>query len=402
MSISRARVTSAGRRGIGLVRPRVARALVADAVPRDASDHEHLDAVMAWLALAQDVTGVGGVAARYDLATGWDQPYPETTGYIVGTALHHADVVADTTWTARATRMGEWLLELQAPDGWIAGGLARAAGTGRPEVFNTGQVLFGWLALHQVTGRDDFARAAARAARWLVEVQSPDGAWVTASLHDVPHAYYTRVTWALAKAGAVLDDADATAAARRSIAWTCAQQRDDGWIEHMSFTPGSPALTHTIAYTIEGLLECALVLDDARAWGAALVATRALAARARELGIGDGRGRRLPATFGPGFAPADVSYDCVTGSAQLALCARRLQAFDPAAGDLADFAEALWVSVARAHPLSGPHGVRGGVPGSQPIWGAYASFKYLNWAAKFVADLLLDRVAGGLPRDRHG
>ena len=34
-------------------------------------------------------------------------------------------------------------------------------------------------------------------------------------------------------------------------------------------------------------------------------------------------------------------------------------------------------------------GIRGGVKGSQPIWGEYGSFEYLNWAAKFYADALM-------------
>jgi hypothetical protein len=46
--------------------------------------------------------------------------------------------------------------------------------------------------------------------------------------------------------------------------------------------------------------------------------------------------------------------------------------------------------------------VRGGVPGSSPLWGEYGSFKYLNWAAKFMADVLMDRLAGALPLARYG
>ena len=34
-------------------------------------------------------------------------------------------------------------------------------------------------------------------------------------------------------------------------------------------------------------------------------------------------------------------------------------------------------------------GVRGGVPGAFPIYGSYASLKFPNWAAKFLADALM-------------
>jgi len=43
-------------------------------------------------------------------------------------------------------------------------------------------------------------------------------------------------------------------------------------------------------------------------------------------------------------------------------------------------------------------GVRGGVKGSQPIWGGYAAWEYLNWAAKFLADALLLHLGADLGR----
>ncbi len=35
-------------------------------------------------------------------------------------------------------------------------------------------------------------------------------------------------------------------------------------------------------------------------------------------------------------------------------------------------------------------GIRGGVPGSNPIWGWYLRLTYPNWAAKFFADALME------------
>jgi hypothetical protein len=34
-------------------------------------------------------------------------------------------------------------------------------------------------------------------------------------------------------------------------------------------------------------------------------------------------------------------------------------------------------------------GIRGGIKGSQPIWGEYGAYEYLNWAAKSFADTLM-------------
>jgi hypothetical protein len=37
-------------------------------------------------------------------------------------------------------------------------------------------------------------------------------------------------------------------------------------------------------------------------------------------------------------------------------------------------------------------GIRGGIKGSQPIWGEYGEYEYLNWAAKFFADALMHEI----------
>ena len=40
----------------------------------------------------------------------------------------------------------------------------------------------------------------------------------------------------------------------------------------------------------------------------------------------------------------------------------------------------------------GPVGIRGGVKGSDPVWGSYLWLRYPNWAAKFGADALMNEV----------
>jgi hypothetical protein len=170
----------------------------------------------------------------------------------------------------------------------------------------------------------------------------------------------------------------------------------------MSFTPKADPLTHTIAYTIEGLLECGLVLDDERSWRAGVVVCDALH-RSFAGPDGSGLGRRgdLAATIDAQWRPT-ARYSCPTGSAQLALCCQRVAAVDDRR-DLAAFADRLARSVKRAQgPRSAAPGQRGGIPGSMPIWGRYGSLRYLNWAAKFTADMLLDRRPGGLPLHRYG
>jgi hypothetical protein len=407
-ALSKAAVVAGRARGAAqLCRPSAARGIVrAQRSGGVRSDMAHLSDVIDWLRRAQDATPDGGVAASYSLATGWNPSYPETTGYIVPTLLHHAEICGEGESRRRAVRMGDWLADVQRADGSIGRGLwSGAADTDKPaEVFNTGQVLFAYVALADSgDGRDErVVDAATRAASWLHEHQNADGSWTAHSLGGVAHTYYTRVAWALATAGRVLDEPAWMKAAQQTTDWAVGLQRDNGWIDLMSFTPGTDPLTHTVAYTIEGLLECGLVLDNERAWAAGVAACDAVARSYHRPG-----GCRL--AKGPGLAATltvdwrrSAGYECPTGTAQMALCCQRVADVD-GRPDLRGFADELMRSVKRAQAgPSTPPPQRGGIPGSMPIWGRYASFRYLNWAAKFTADALLDRVGGGLPRLRYG
>jgi hypothetical protein len=84
----------------------------------------------------------------------------------------------------------------------------------------------------------------------------------------------------------------------------------------------------------------------------------------------------------------------------MALLWDRLHALDADEGFRRAADRALAHALSTQDLLSGDGGVRGGVPGSFPIWGGYGSYEYLNWAAKFLADLLLGRLAGEPGRTR--
>ena len=99
---------------------RVVGALVREQRAEAGTDFEHLDTAMLWLRDAQAAVP-GGVSARYDLARGWQPAYPETSGYIIGTLLHHADVTGRPGGVARARAIGDWLLGIQDPTGFVAG-----------------------------------------------------------------------------------------------------------------------------------------------------------------------------------------------------------------------------------------------------------------------------------------
>jgi hypothetical protein len=82
-------------------------------------------------------------------------------------------------------------------------------------------------------------------------------------------------------------------------------------------------------------------------------------------------------------------WSCLTGDAQTAIVWLRLY---EATGDrrYLQAAERMNRYLSSTQDCAASDsGIRGGIKGSQPIWGEYGAYEYLNWAAKFFADALM-------------
>lgn len=338
------------------------------------TDLQHIEATVKWLYRSQDATDCAGSAASYNLILGWEDAYPETTGYIVPTLYEYADLTGTTRAAERGTAMAEWLLDVQHEQGSFPGGTGTG---GDPNVFNTGQVVFGLAAAYERTGKGAYREAVAEACEWLVEVQSPDGPWREFDYRGETHAYTTRVGWALLVGSQVSDD-DYRAAAQRLFDWARAQQRPNGWFERAAFAPDDLPFLHTIAYTVRGLLEGGVLLDDDDAIESARLAADALLERQAE--------GPLKGSYNSNWEPS--WYYCLTGNAQMALVWTRLfeltgeRSYRQGARNAVQFLK-------RRQRLSGPDPIRGGISGSYPFFGRYLYLRYPNWAAKFFTDALL-------------
>jgi hypothetical protein len=342
-----------------------------------------LQAAIDWLCLTHDVTGRRGSSKGYHLLFGWMPAFPETTGYVIGTLLEHAERSGDASLVERAREMGDWEVEVQNPDGGVMEDVLRSP-PGRSIAFNTGMVIFGWLDLYEKLGTELHLEAAVRAGRWLEEAQSPDGTWTgDKEHHGIPHAYDARVAWALARLAQVSGDERFRAAAVRHLDWVVSAQQPNGWFEWCVFRPGTLPNSHGLAYTTRGLLESGALLQEERYTEAALKTANVLAGVHRKLG-------RLPATFDRDWTPR-ARHVCVTGLAQNGGVWLRLY---QETGDAA-LLQAGLRAVEQAAGLQSRGRWRatdGAVPGSFPLYGRYAPLQYPNWAAKFLADSLALRL----------
>lgn len=344
------------------------------------SDAEHLQAAMDWLVRSHDVTGKTGSAAYYSLLTGWADPYPETTGYIIPTLYDYAELEGENEAATRATEMAEWLLDTQLDEGGFPAGTGADAADG-PSVFNTGQIILGLTRTYRETGKERFRNAAVRAADWLVSVQQPGGYWDQFDYRGEPHSYSSRVAWALLEVSELVDNSEFHQTAVTNLEWVVDQQQPNGWFEHAGFSPDETPFLHTIAYTIRGLVEAGHRLDTDRFLDAATTTAGRLAEIQRESGI-------LRGEYDRGWNGA--SYYCLTGNAQMSVIWSRL---DQVQNDdrFSDQVDATVSFLKTNHETEGNTATVGGLRGSVPVWQRYMRFRYPNWAVKFFVDALQHR-----------
>jgi len=348
------------------------------------SDHRtHLAGAIDWLCRAQDIrseqSDAGGVSAGWSFEDGWLPSYPETTGYIIETFLDAAARLNRPDLRERATRMIDWELSIQLPDGAFPGHFGEPGS--RPVIFNTGQIMHGMNVGYEKLGRQECLHSAIRAGHWLARHQDEDGAWRKFEHNDIPHVYNTRGTWALLKTALLANEESLRRAAIRNLDWALSRQTDSGWFANNAFQHGKAPFTHTIAYAIRGLLESGLLVKDARYVDAALKASTGVANCQREDGW-------LGGTLGDDWKSGD-SYCCLTGLAQMCIVWSRLR--DEAGAKEFEGNIVAGIRFLKSSQRLGDAAdeVRGAIAGSLPIWGAYSRFEFPNWAAKFFADALM-------------
>ena len=331
-----------------------------------------------WLCRAQDSTPDGGVSEGYHLKHGWLPSYPETTGYIIETFFDCSYLFNDPSLRDRALRMVDWLISIQYEDGSIPDSYFK-----KKMVFDTGQVLFGFVRAFEETREQRYLDAAVKAGSWLVDVQEQNGTWQKHAVGEIPHSYYTRVAWSLIDLYKNTGDEQYRESCKKNIEWALAQQLQNGWFKHASFTKAKHThpFTHTIAYTIRGILESGMYLKNEEFIDAACKAIESILSVIPENG-------GIYGSFNKNWQ-GNPRFSCLTGNAQLGIIFFKLyqltnkEQYLDAGRKINNYMLSKQVKRIKNKNISGA------IAGSSPIWGEYIHFMYPNWAAKFFIDSLL-------------
>lgn len=331
-----------------------------------------------WLCRAQDSTPVHGVSEGYHLKHGWLPSYPETSGYIIETLCEYSEIVNDRSFKDRALKMADWLVSIQYEDGAIPDSYFK-----KKMVFDTGQALFGFVRAFEETGRQEYREAALKAGKWLVDVQEQDGTWQKFAVGGISHTYYARVAWSLSCLHQIAGEDQYKASCSKNIEWVLAQQEENGWFNNAAFTieKHSRPYTHTIAYTIRGVLEVGMYLQRDEFIDAACKAMDGILAELPDNGAVYG-------SYDRNWKGAS-DFSCLTGNAQLAIIFFKLYRLTGKKEYLNAGQKINKYMLSKQELRISNKNVFGAISGSNPIWGEYIHFMYPNWATKFFIDSLI-------------
>jgi len=261
-----------------------------------------------------------------------ERAYPEVAGYLVPTLLQYRDM-------GLALRLIKWLLSIQRADG------SYTSPDGIPYVFDTGQVLRGLLAAtERVSGA---MQACELAAGYLYSQMVKEGRggfgerYANGKQGLIQEGIHLYVLAPLKRAAKILRKPEYEIAAEECLQYYL-RQRDSLQVSN---------LTHFLGYELEALIE--LDLSDL---------AKPILEKLRERQRPDGS---LPGKEG-------VSWVCVPGLAQLAVCWYKIEEQDPADRAME------WLE---AHQQA-----TGGFLGSLGKGAGYFPNTEIPWAAKFYLD----------------
>ncbi len=358
---------------------------------------QRAEAAVAWLLCAQDSTPDDGISLGYfpcdsDQTDGWRPSYPETTGYIIPSLLEFAERFSAPEVHRRALLMALWEIKIQMPSGAAQGGPVCGPEQQTPAAFNTGLVLHGFTAAYRATKESKFLEAGRRAADFLLSDLREDGHFRTHGRFVTNHEYKTYqclCAWSLYRFGEDAGDGRYQEVAIAVIEAALCQQQGNGWFANNCLTNPDTPITHTIGYTLQGILEVGALAGRDDFIESVRRGCEPLLEKISPKGF-------LPGSFFADWSPG-IWSSCLTGNSQLAVVCYRLyeitgdSKYQIMADRLVDYLKALQV-VNSDNPA-----INGAIPGSFPLMGGYMTAGYPNWATKYFLDALMfqDRLQSG-------
>lgn len=300
----------------------------------------------------------------------WSKPYPETTGYLIPTLIQ-LEKQMDIKTSNLVDSCIQWLAkEVQHKDGAFP---SLYADNTRPSLFNSAQIALGFYAYAKKS--DQYKAEELKLTEWLAEhicISEKD-------IHykeDFVPTYYSRVVWPSLLLG-LKHGHEVLLEGCKKLLGILLQRIDKSYFPLQAGFQGDIAFTHTLAYTVRGIMESALLLEDDSLLELCKHQIDA------QIQVMQSNNMIIAGQYGPGWE-GDYSFRCLAGEWQwIIIFLKAVNLFN----------ERSYLNLSsqliEKMPGSGFLYPEGAVSGSWPFWGKYMPLKAPNWAAKFALDALL-------------
>jgi hypothetical protein len=344
-----------------------------------------IDKGIKWILVHQGLQPDGGITSFVNFSKGdtiIGTSYPEVTGYIIPTLFNYAHTFNNKESFTAAIRASDFELSLQHAEGYFPGGIVGHL-TG-PSVFNSAQIVHGLVKTYEMTGNSKYIDSAVKACHWICKVQEEDGAWGKYNYLGLKRVYDTKVCQALLETSKATGLKDFLVSVNRNLDFAVSRQRDNGWFADCdnSHERNEAPLTHTIGYTIQGLLACYSMIKREDLLSTASKTLKVLLHKF-ELDR-----KPLSGRFFSDWKEA-ISSTCITGDAQISLCWMELYKilgdyrYLNAAFKMNDFLKKIQYDCKYNE-------IDGALPSSFPPWGDYLTFCVNSWGVKYFVDALIE------------
>ena len=339
-----------------------------------------MDKAVQWLLHSQLSMKDDGFGS-YNIISKWTSSYLETTGYIIPTLLDYGILYKNNEIIQKTIKAADWLIKVQKKSGGWQG---ECLDDDRPEIiFNSAQVIRGLISIYKYTNDAKYLDSAIKGSDWICESQDIEGYWVKNAFMNVHRVYDSFVDAPLLMMYEITGKDIYREKALKNLYWIIdKKQLENGWFEDCDNTVkrNDIPILHTISYTIDGLLDCGIILKDQKIIDAATKS-------ADKLFEVFNKHKYLNGRFDSGWNGSE--YIIPTGCAQIAIIwiklyklTKNIQYLNAALkmNDLLIFIQDRKVKESA--------NTKGALPGSYPVWGKYEPFGFPNWASKFFVDSL--------------
>ncbi len=327
-----------------------------------------------WLLHAYSAHGQGGFPHSrwicFPSRIAWKKDYPETSGYLIENLLNSTKPEAHLA----AIHCADWLTQIQSQDGYYHSGVNYKT----KSAFNTSQILFGLDAAYRHTGNPLYFKAMQNAFNALIENIDQNGHFTKYLYHEGYFAsYYSRSIWPLLQIDQKYFNASNQPKIESALQLLYLNKNSDQFFNHCGFKPNAPAISHSVAYTLEGFLESAVLCQNHEMFQYILNILYKICAQIHS-------NKKIPAYYNHDLT-GNYSFICTTG--QIQMCCVLMKAYLYTQEETFKLSseyllqEILQWQIKKKSPEHA-----GAFPSSIPIWGAYFPFRYTNWTTKFFLD----------------